>query len=368
MKVSIITASYNRRDTIGEAILSVLRQDYPSLPAQTIIKVYKDAASALKSIKSNKVDYKAKTPERKHGAIRLDKRLYSHLTDSSIRLNIGKNKRIDVQFHEYPRLRDKFDTLEHKDPLIYEHNGKLYLSIPFEVPVDGIEEGNAVGIDLGMRKFIVTSDGTYFDDKDYKAKRRKIRHNKSVLKSKKRHSHSARTKLKHIRHKERNMSKAMCEKAANLIIHNTTGNILVLEDLSKIKKNTSKTKDGFNRKKHNNALSQVPFYLFRQILSYKAMLAGKRVELVSAMYTSQTDSRAGRKRGCRRAGRRIYCPDGVVLDADYNAAINIGLRSKHPVSSGIPYESTLSPLTGRPKSTGRSSARTRCAAGKLLCL
>lgn len=31
MKVSIITASYNRRDTIGEAIHSVLRQDYPDI-------------------------------------------------------------------------------------------------------------------------------------------------------------------------------------------------------------------------------------------------------------------------------------------------------------------------------------------------
>ena len=46
--------------------------------------------------------------------------------------------------------------------------------------------------------------------------------------------------------------------------------------------------------------------------------------------------------------------DGLVLDADWNAAINIAQRSKHPLSSeATPVDGGLTPLGGRPLSVGR---------------
>ena len=47
--------------------------------------------------------------------------------------------------------------------------------------------------------------------------------------------------------------------------------------------------------------------------------------LVNPAYTSQIDSRTGLLQGRRRRDR-FYCRDGVVLDADVNAACNIPAR------------------------------------------
>lgn len=195
-----------------------------------------------------------------------------------------------------------------------------------------------VGVDLGMRQLFVTSEGKSFVDKQYLSERRKLRYLKRCLQSK--GTPSAKRHLKKLRKRECNISKAMCHKAVNALLNSTSASIIVLEDLSKIKQNTSKTKEGFKRTKHNNAMGQVPFYQFKQILTYKATLVGKQVVSVSPMYTSQTDCRTNKRDGVRK-GRIYICSDGAILDADWNAAVNIAHKSKHPLSS-----SEL-PLSGR---------------------
>ena len=113
-----------------------------------------------------------------------------------------------------------------------------------------------------------------------------------------------------------------------------------MEDLSKIKQTTSKTNEGFKRKRHNNMMSQVPFFQLQQILTYKAPLLGKRVETVSPQYTSKMDCRNQSKEGCIRKGCRLYTADGKVFDADWNAAINIANRY-HPTPFMLPIDGGL---------------------------
>jgi transposase len=60
---------------------------------------------------------------------------------------------------------------------------------------------------------------------------------------------------------------------------------------------------------------------------------GKHVCLVSPAYTSQIDSATDKREGLRK-GCRFYSVNGLVYDADINAAINIARRSKLPVSQG----------------------------------
>lgn len=128
---------------------------------------------------------------------------------------------------------------------------------------------------------------------------------------------------------------------ANAVLeHCGDAQYIVMEDLKKIKKNTSKTEDGFKRKRHNKMFSQVPIAKFKEILSYKAALAGKQVETVSPQWTSQTDSRTNKRDG-ERKGCRYICKDGEVLDADWNAAINIAKRSNHPTTNKVPKDGTL---------------------------
>ena len=76
----------------------------------------------------------------------------------------------------------------------------------------------------------------------------------------------------------------------------------------------------------NRRLSSQPFYLFKQMLTYKANWEGIRVLTVPEAYTSQICHRCG-VRGHRVAGR-FSCPNcGLVCDADLNGAWNIGKRA-----------------------------------------
>ena len=58
---------------------------------------------------------------------------------------------------------------------------------------------------------------------------------------------------------------------------------------------------------------------------------GKTITLVCPFNTSKTDSVTGKVEGERR-GCRFYSKNGLIYDADINAAINIAKISKLPVS------------------------------------
>ena len=318
-----------------------LREQFPNIPSQGIIRVQKSVLQTLRSIRSNK-HKDASIPQRKHLSLQLDKRLYSNLTINGISLSSGKpQKRELCTFVMYDKVKELFSTCSPKDPTIFARDGRLFLSVPFEVPTLPCNDDIAIGVDLGMKRFFVTSEGKAFIDKEYLSRRRKLRYLKRHLQSK--GTHSAKRHLKKVSHKERNMSKNQVNKACNVLLSSTNASVLVLEDLSKIKEKTSRFNGKFKRTRHNNALSQVPFYLFKERLTHKAALVGKQVQTVSAVYSSQTDSRTNKRDG-QRVGCRYYCGDGVVLDADWNAAVNLVLRTSHPLSS-----SEL-PLSGRVQS------------------
>lgn len=330
--------------TVHSEVYDWMRQSYDKLPAQCIIRIYKDVIGALRSIRSNKHE-DAKLPEKKNLSIRLDKRLYSSLSVKSIALTgFEKNKRKMFSIQSYTLLKEMFLKYTTADPLLFIRNGQPWISITFNVPQKPLNGNEALGVDLGLKRFVVTSDGIVIDDKAYKTRRRKTRYLKKCLKSK--GTKSAKRHLKRLKHKERNQSKAFMMKAANAIIKNTGATYIVLEDLKGIKKNTSKTDDGFKCKKHNNMMSQVPLAEFKEILTYKALLASKKVITVSPKWTSQTDSRTGKRDGIRK-GCRYYCSDGTVLDADWNAAVNIARRSNHPLSNVLPKDGRLQFLNGR---------------------
>lgn len=69
----------------------------------------------------------------------------------------------------------------------------------------------------------------------------------------------------------------------------------------------------------------------------------------------QIDHVTGKKEGDRK-GRRFYAKNGKIYDSDINGAINIGLRSKLPVSqtNNLTYgqANVNSPIVG----VGRSQA------------
>ena len=318
-----------------------IREKFPLIPAQGAIKIYKEVLSAVRSIKSNK-HKDAKTPQRKHLSLHLDKRMYNKLSVDGIFLSTPTARKRELcTFVLYDKVKELFASYTFADPLIFVKNNRLFLSIPFEVPTAPCADETSIGVDMGIKRIFVTSEGKFFRDKKYLANRRKLRYLKRNLQSK--GTKSANRHLRKLSVNERNISKDMIQRSTSALLRSTNASIIVLEDLKRLKRNTSTTNDGYKRKRHNSALGQVPMYAFKEVLMHKAQLVGKRVETVSPVYTSQTDSRTNKRDG-KRQGCRYYCSDGIVLDADWNAAVNIAKRGNHPYSIQTPLDGCLSVL------------------------
>ena len=76
---------------IHKATYSILREKFPIIPSQGVIKIYKDVLSACRSIRSNK-HKNTKCATKKHPSMRLDKRLYANLNKTGISLTSIKKK------------------------------------------------------------------------------------------------------------------------------------------------------------------------------------------------------------------------------------------------------------------------------------
>lgn len=323
-KVQYLVGSKMDRKKLHLDTYFPIRKAQPEIPSQVIIRAQNDVRAAYRSIISNR--HKIEGPiVKKKLSMRLDKRLY-RLKGESIFLTTLE-KRIECKFAYYPKFNDLLSKYPFGDPLIFIRDSKLWASVSFKIP-DLILSKNpvAVGVDLGIKNFAALSDGTLFQDKKYLKDKRKLRYLKRELKSK--GTKTARKHLKKIRNKEFNRADNQCHLVANKVLE-TTADVIVLEDLGKIKENCKKGK------KYNNKFSQVPVAKLGLILKYKAPLKGKTVQYVNPAYTSQIDSRTGKKDGVRKGS--IYIgKDGILLHADINAAINIAIRSKLPILRGNP--------------------------------
>lgn len=297
------------------------RIEQPHIPSQVVIRGEQECLSAYRTVKSNK--HKIDKPiEKRSLSMRLDKRIFSYKNE--IFSVVSLEKRVKCRPYIYPKLRDLLDKYKFCDPLIFYRDGDIWISLTFDVPEYATKQTLAMGVDIGCRINAATSEGNLYVDRKFNKEKRALRYLKRKLQSK--GTKSAKRHLKKIRRKEANKNKNFSHHLANKIIQDTKADTIVVENLKGIK--TKKNK--FQKK---NRVSQVPLYQLKMILTYKAALRGKTVIEVNPAFTSQIDSRTGEKDGIRN-GRRYVCKDGVVLDSDCNASVNIAHRSKLPVSCG----------------------------------
>ena len=316
------TEKKNSLMVLHSKVYGNIRKLYPNIPSQVVIKAEQECLTSYKSTKSNK--HKLKSPiVKKNLSMRLDKRLYSKDKNDKYSIKITTtNGRQSFKFVVYPRLKELMDKYQYCDPLIYENNGKLFISFCFEnKPKDKLKSKLALGVDIGIRRSVALSDGRIVIDRKFNDNKRKLRHLKDCLKSK--GTKSSRRHLNKLRHKEYNQNKNQTHLISNEVLK-TDADTIVLENLKGIKKKKNKYQNKRN-------ISQVPMFELRRIITYKAENMGKTVTLVRPSYTSQTDSVTGKIEGERR-GCRFYSKNGLIYDADINAAINIAKLSKLPVS------------------------------------
>ncbi len=299
------------------------RDLHGDIPSQVVIAAENECLSAYRSIKSNK--HKITKPiEKKKLSIRLDKRMYSYkVIDNKYLLSIiSMDKRVKCHPFIYDKLQGFLNKKVFCDPLLFTVDNEIWISFTFNSTDEIVNKTSACGVDIGIRMAAVTSEGNFYQDKKFNKEKRKLRYLKRELQSK--GTKSAKKHLKKLRRKERNKNRNQSHKLSNSILKDTKANVLVFEDLSGIKNKK-------NKWQNKNRISQVPFYQLKMITTYKAPFYGKTVISVNPAYTSQIDHRTNKKDGVRK-GRRYYGKDSVILDSDWNAAINIAYRSKLPVS------------------------------------
>ena len=321
------------------------REENPNIQSFLAVAAMRECLSASRSTKSNNHRIK-KAIRKKNFSIRLNSQTFSLRKDNLFNpitmVSPKKGKRLKANFVRYPKLMDLMDKYKFGDPLVF-LKGKAkepWLSLTFNIPIDApkpLKDNLALGVDLGIRRTFATSEGYIFIDKKFNGEKRKLRFLKRELQSC--GTKSARKHLSKIRSKERNKNKNQTHKIANLILGLACkANIIVLEDLSKIKRK-KKNKQYQNK----NMISQVPFFGLREVLEYKAAFSKKMIKIVNPAYTSQINFKTKKIDGIRKGIRYYTDVPGVVFDADVNAAMFIAERSKHPVSLG----NKIAPLDGQ---------------------
>ena len=208
-------------------------------------------------------------------------------------------------------------------------SGNFFLSILIEMDDTELKRfehtNEQVGIDLGIKDFVITSDGEVFENKHFfKKEEKQIKKLQRQL-SKKVNGSNNRKKVKVRIAKlfERITNKK------NAYIHYVTNELLTyfdtifMEDL-----NVS----GMLRNHHlAKAIQEVGFYKFKETLINKALVNDKQVIFVDRFYpSSKTCSVCGyKKRDLRLSDREWVCPVcGTQHDRDINAATNILLEGQ----------------------------------------
>lgn len=203
-------------------------------------------------------------------------------------------------------------------------SGNYFLSILIDIPQDEVVKfkrtGGSVGIDLGVKDFVITSDGEIFENKHFfKRQENRVRRLQRQLSRKVKGSNNrdkARIKLAKVHKHLVNQRENYIHSVVNELLKYY--DTIYMEDL-----NVSGMLKNHNLAK---AIQEVGFYRFKTVLLDKSANNGKKVVFVDRFYpSSKTCSCCGYVyRKLTLKDREWKCPDcGEIHDRDLNAAKNI---------------------------------------------
>ena len=213
-------------------------------------------------------------------------------------------------------------------------SGNYFLSILVEMEDTELNRfehtDKQVGIDLGVKNFVITSDGDVFENKHFlKKKEKKIARLYRQLSKKKIGSNNRekqRIKLAKLFERITNKKYNYIYYVVNELLSNY--DTIFMEDLNV----NGMTKNHYIAK----AISEVLFYKFKEILSTKALENEKQVISVDRFYpSSKTCSKCGYKKEDLTLNDRSWvCPQcGTKHDRDINAAVNILFEGKRMLTT-----------------------------------
>ena len=212
---------------------------------------------------------------------------------------------------------------------------KYYLSILIDKPhfVRFNKTTNIVGIDLGIKDLLITSNGDKFENKHfYKKQENKLKKlNRKFAKTQKTSNNhqKLRIKIAKLNEKIKHQREWYIHHIVNQLLNENQ--VVVIEDLnvSGMMKNHKLAK----------SIQDVSFCELKRILQYKASWNDKQVVFIDRFYpSSKLCSDCGYKNDLLQLSDREWvCPEcGVVHDRDINAAVNILNEGKHIVGLSSP--------------------------------
>ena len=207
--------------------------------------------------------------------------------------------------------------------------GEYYLSILVDGDLihKGLQDSdNCVGIDLGVKEFIITSEGEVFNNLHFK-KNETIKLNKlqKQLSRKQKGSNNrnkARIKLAKVYKTINDRKQYYLHYVSNSLIDENQ--VICMEDLN--------VKGMVKNHKLAESILEMNFGEFRRILEYKARWYNRKIVFVDRFYpSSKTCNCCGYIfKKLKLSDREWICPNcGKLINRDYNAALNIldeGLR------------------------------------------
>lgn len=249
---------------------------------------------------------------------------------------------------------NKKDLIYKSATLSKSKTNKYYLSILVHRDNKQIQTtNNTIGIDLGIKTYLTTSDGEIIENPKYirsnEIKLKKLHRNLSRKVKGSKNKEKARLKLAKFHEKISNQKEYFLHQITNKIIKDNQ--IIILEDLN--------VKGMLKNHKLAKSIQELSLHRFKSLLEYKSKWYNRDLIFVDRFYpSSKTCSNCGNKKEDLTLKDRTYhcSPCGYEIDRDLNAAINIhneGLRIYkdkigHSLSELTPMEcNTLVPLRSR---------------------
>ena len=226
----------------------------------------------------------------------------------------------DLYFKRLQRYKDNIRSAT----LSKTKSGNFFLSILVEMNDNELvkfkKTNRDVGIDLGVKDFVITSDGNVFENEHfYKKSENRLAKLQRQLSKKRKGSSNFSKQCKRIAR----VFETMINKKENYI-HSVVNYLLrkydtiYMEDLN--------TSGMMKNHKLAKAIQEVGFFKFKTTLQNKALQNDKKVTLIGRYYpSSKTCSNCGYiHKDLKLQDRHWQCPNcGSYHDRDYNAALNI---------------------------------------------
>ena len=260
------------------------------------------------------------------------------------------NRLVLPKFKEGIVFRDKSEIPEEiKQIIVTRDVERYYASIQYETN-EVMQKGNGiVGIDMGIKAFLTTSDGMQIESLNaLKTKEERLIRQQKKLSRRKKGSENRKKQVARIQkiHQQINdMRTDFLNKVSTAITKQY--DTVVIEDLN--------TQGMMGNHKLAKSISDQGWYRFRQMLQYKAEWRGIDLITIGRFEpSSKLCSGCGNiKRDLKLSDRMYYCNAcGLEMDRDLNAAINIRNMGLIKVGKGIPEFTPVESATAAELSKG----------------